>query len=219
MTISTTVRTAGPFIGNDTASSFPFAFKVFAATDLQVVVLDTTTGAQTTLLLYTDYTVALNLDQNASPGGTVTLVAGPLATGKTMVITSDIPELQQTDLSNQGGFYPSVITDALDKLTALIQQLHDLIGRSVKVPITAALGADGAELFSGALIGTQDGVNTVFQLTNAGVALGRATIQATVWKNFPQVVNQGFTYGPGVDQVTFTSAPAADDILFAQGIY
>ena len=37
MTISSTVRVAGPFVGNGTASVFPYAFKVFAATDLDVM--------------------------------------------------------------------------------------------------------------------------------------------------------------------------------------
>ena len=34
MTISSTTRVAGPFIGAGTTQTFPFAFKVFEATDL-----------------------------------------------------------------------------------------------------------------------------------------------------------------------------------------
>ena len=136
MTISSTTRIAGPFIGNGTASVLPFTFKVFAAADLDVVRLNTSTGVETTLVLTTDYTVALNIDQDSNPGGTVTLVAGPLATGFTLTITSDIANLQPTDLTNQGGFYPEVITDSFDRATIQIQQMAGDVSRSIKAPIS-----------------------------------------------------------------------------------
>jgi hypothetical protein len=136
MTISSTTRIAGPFVGNGTASAFPFTFKVFAAGDLDVIRLATSTGVETTLVLTTDYTVALNIDQDSNPGGTVTLVAGPLATGFTLTITSDIANLQPTDLTNQGGFYPEVITDSFDRATIQIQQMAGEVSRSIKAPIS-----------------------------------------------------------------------------------
>lgn len=138
MTISTEVRKAGPFNGNGSASSFPFAFKVFKAADLVVVRRDNATTIETTLNITTDYTVALNANQNAIPGGTVTLVAGPLASGFTLVITSALQYLQPTDLTNQGGFYPKVITDALDRLTIFCQQLAQGVAGSFRLPVTAA---------------------------------------------------------------------------------
>lgn len=113
MTISSTVRKAGPFIGNGGASAFPFYFKVFQQADLLVVMADSS-GDETTLALGTDYTVALNSNQDSAPGGTVTLSTGPLATGDTMIISSQVAELQGVELTNQGGFYPEVITAALD---------------------------------------------------------------------------------------------------------
>jgi hypothetical protein len=141
MTISSTVRIAGPFIGTGTATVFPFAFKVFTASNLQVVRVDTSTGLESTLVLTTDYTVSLNADQDSNPGGNVTLLA-VLATGFNMVITSDIANLQPTDLTNQGGFYPEVITDALDRATIQIQQMADELTRSIKIPISDGLSLD-----------------------------------------------------------------------------
>ena len=114
MTISSTVRIAGPYIGSGAATVFPFAFKVFAAAEMQVAKLNTTSNVETILVLNTDYTVQLNGDQNSNPGGTITLPA-VLASGYNLTITSDIANLQPTDLTNQGGFYPEVITDALDR--------------------------------------------------------------------------------------------------------
>jgi hypothetical protein len=136
MTISSTTRIAGPFIGNGTASAFPFTFKVFAATDLDVIKLTVSTGTESTLVLTTDYTVSLNGDQNSNPGGTVTLTAGALPAGFTLTITSDIANLQPTDLTNQGGFYPEVITDSLDRATIQIQQIADIGDRTLKIPIS-----------------------------------------------------------------------------------
>jgi len=140
MTISSTVRVAGPFIGNGTASVFPFAFKVFTATDLDVIRLASSTGVETTLVLNSDYSVTLNGDQNSNPGGSITLLAGALASGFTLTITSDIANLQPTDLTNQGGFYPEVITDSLDRATIQIQQISDIGDRTLKIPISDGTG-------------------------------------------------------------------------------
>lgn len=143
MTISSENRKAGPYTGNGSTTAFPFAFKVFKAEDLQVVHFDPTTGVETTLALNTDYTVTLNADQNANPGGTVNTTS-PVATGDLLTITSTLPLLQQTDLTNQGGFYPKVITDALDRLTIFVQQLAERVSRSLKIPISD--GAVSTEL-------------------------------------------------------------------------
>jgi hypothetical protein len=139
MTISSTTRVAGPFTGNGTASAFPFAWKVFAAADLDVVRRNVTSGTDTVLVLNTDYAVTLNGNQNTNPGGTVTLVAGALASGFTLTLTSDLANLQPTDLTNQGGFYPEVINDSLDRATIQIQQLAGEVSRSIRAPV-----ADGS---------------------------------------------------------------------------
>jgi len=108
---------------------------VFAAADLNVVRLNTSTGVETSLVLGSDYTVALNGNQNTNPGGTVNLTVAASATS-TVTITSDIANLQPTDLTNQGGFYPEVITDSLDRATIQIQQMSEDVGRSLKGPIS-----------------------------------------------------------------------------------
>jgi len=143
MTISSTDREAGPFIGNDSTTALPFDFKVFSASEILVVRLNTTTGVETNLVLNTDYTVSLNSDQNANPGGTVTL-ASALATGFQATITSNLEYLQPVDLTNQGGFYPRVINDGLDRLVIFIQQTLSKVNRSIRLPLSVT-GVD-AEL-------------------------------------------------------------------------
>ena len=139
MTISSEVRKAGPYDGNDVTTSFPFSFKVFSADDV-VVVLTDPAGIETTLT-GTDYSVTLNADQDTAPGGTVNKVSA-LATDYLLTITSSVPNLQPLDLTNQGGFYPKVINAALDRLTILAQQNAEQIGRSVKVPISSSVTPD-----------------------------------------------------------------------------
>lgn len=142
MTINSEVRKAGPYIGGGLGvSALPFNFVIFSEHDVLVVRRNAFTGVETVLTRGIDYTVAVNPNQNASPGGTVTLTA-PLQDTDTAVITSNIPALQQTDLTNQGGFYPAVITAALDKLTILIQQLQELSGRSLRLAISTPAGVN-----------------------------------------------------------------------------
>ena len=134
MSISSETRKAGPYDGNDSTTDFAFAFKVFAESDLRVIT--TTAGVETVQALTTNYTVSLNADQNTSPGGTVTMLSAP-ATGSTLTITSDVPNTQPVNLVNLGGFYPSVINDALDRATIQIQQLEDANDRSMKIPVSS----------------------------------------------------------------------------------
>jgi hypothetical protein len=135
MTISSEVRKAGPFTGNGSTSVFPFPFKAFEEDDLEVVYQQAAGGPELPLILDTDYTVTLNADQDASPGGSITLVHRPLDPGDTLVITTDIPELQETDITNGGGFYPEVMTAALDYLTILVQQLQITVEASLHFPL------------------------------------------------------------------------------------
>jgi hypothetical protein len=133
MTINSETRVAGPFDGNDSTVSFPFTFKVFDSDEVRVVA---ETGAiETDLELGTDYTVVLNADQNAAPGGSVVLAA-PLPTGTRLTLTSALEMLQPVDLTNQGGFYPRVINSALDRLTILLQQLASVVSRTLKFPLS-----------------------------------------------------------------------------------
>lgn len=134
MTIASETSSAGPYAGDDSTDNFSFAFKVFAAADIAVVLTDST-GADTTLTITTHYTVSLNADQEASPGGSVTLLTPP-ATGENLTILRDMTLTQGAALPNQGGWYPEVIEDALDKLTMITQQLEEKIDRAIVVGVT-----------------------------------------------------------------------------------
>lgn len=134
VTINSKIRVAGPYLGDGTTATFPFNFKVFKPEDLHVVQLGTD-GVELELTLNSGFTVALNADQNATPGGTITLPLN-LSVGVSLLITSNIEPLQRTQITNQGGFFPTVVTDMVDRLTILVQQQQTGIDRSFKLPIS-----------------------------------------------------------------------------------
>ena len=74
MAITTTTRMV-TYAGNGVTTVFPFAFKVFLPTDLYVVTVDAG-GNLKLLALGADYNAVVNADQDASPGGSITLLAG-----------------------------------------------------------------------------------------------------------------------------------------------
>lgn len=145
MTVSSTTRKAGPFAGNGSTTVFPFTFKLFATSDLRVILTDAA-GDESDLVLDSDFSAALNADQDNNPGGTVTYSYGgiPLAANKTLTILSNVALVQPTDITNLGGFYPSVIESAMDRVVILAQQLQETLSRAIRFAVSDP--ASNAEL-------------------------------------------------------------------------
>ena len=139
MTIQSQARKTSVFSGNGSTTSFDFTFKIFNQTEVYVVQANSS-GVESVLTLTDDYSVSLNANQNTSPGGSITLGTA-LPSGSKLVITSTVGYLQSVDLTNQGGFYPSVINDALDRLTILSQQLKTDVDRSAKISLLSTADA------------------------------------------------------------------------------
>lgn len=137
MTIGSSTRTAGPFIGNGVQTAFPFTFKVFQTSDLLATQVDTNL-VLTTLALSTNYTVALNADQNVAPGGTLTTNVA-LPNLYALTLSSAVPNTQPASIPNLGGFNPRVIEDSLDRLTILLQQSLIGSGQNLRVPELAGV--------------------------------------------------------------------------------
>lgn len=138
MTVPVSSRRAGPLACNGAETDFDFAFKVFTTADVAVILTDSD-GAETTLVLDSDYTVVLNGDQESNPGGTITTIgaSSPYAAPNTITMIGALTYKQGTAITNLGGFLPSVIMGALDYLAILIQQLKELTDRSLRLPASA----------------------------------------------------------------------------------
>lgn len=238
---TTTTRKAGPFSGNGATVAFPFTWKVFQASDVLVTLTDSS-GNETVQTLTTQYSVSLNANQDTNPGGTVTMVTAP-ATGYTLTLTSNVPQTQPTVLTNSGGFYPTVINDALDRGTILSQQLNEVLTRTLKLPVSVATSVSTTVPTPTAnqMLGWNASANALTNIdaSTLGTLVAYATARAdtftgtgaqtafTLTANPGSLANldvsiAGVTRVPGTDYtysgttLTFTSAPANGATILAR---
>ncbi len=134
MAISTETRRSDRYACDGVQTAFPFAFKVFAAGEIGVVV--SIDGGEESTLSSDLYSVSLNEDQDNSPGGTVNLLTAP-ATGTVLVVVSNVAYEQPIVFTNQGGFYPDLLNEGYDRSTILAQQLNEKLERALIVPVTS----------------------------------------------------------------------------------
>lgn len=118
------------YLGNDSATEFDYAFKIFNADDL-VVILTGSDDSETTLVRGSDYSVG-GVGEEAGGSVTYPLSGDPLATGEKLTILREIPLVQETDLRNQGAYYPETIEDELDRSRMIDQQQEEVLGRTLK---------------------------------------------------------------------------------------
>ena len=216
MTISSETRKAGPFDGNGVTTSFPFTFKTILKSDLKVIYTNIS-DVETVLVLDSDYTVLLNVDQNASPGGTVSY--STLITGEKLTILGNVEYTQETDIQNQGGFYPEVIENALDKLTMQVQQVNEKVDRSAKLPVSSTADADALVADLVRLADSATNIDTVAgSIANVNTVAGSIANVNTVAVNIADVTNFADVYqGPKTANPTVRndSSPLQDgDIYF-----
>lgn len=128
-------RLAGPFT-SEGQTQLPFGFYIFEKTDVYVATADDP-DAQSTMLVYgQDYSVEMNSDQDATPGGTVTLTT-PIVKGQIFVVGSAVAYTQNMQLTNYSRFPPEIINEAMDRVVVQIQQLVERLGRTLSVPPTS----------------------------------------------------------------------------------
>jgi hypothetical protein len=110
--------------GNGVTTVFPYTFKVSAAADLEVSV----DGVVQTL--NTHYTVS---GVGADAGGNVTFITAP-ANLSAVVRRRNMAYVRSTDYQYQGELPNDVLNADQDAPVLMIQQLAEVVGRSLKVP-------------------------------------------------------------------------------------
>ena len=130
------------YVGNGNTAEYDYTFQIFSASDLLVSVRDAN-NIETTLTLNTDYTVSGAGDPG---GGSITLAAGNLESGNILTIRRVRDLTQETDIRNQGEFFPETHEDTFDHLIMVDQQQQDEIDRSLKLPETVASAGFDATL-------------------------------------------------------------------------
>ena len=138
------------YVGNGATDTYNYTFRIFDEGDLEVTVRDTS-DVETTLALSTDYTLT---GVGSSGGGTIVLVNsaqswldgdGDLKSSYALTIRRVLDLVQETDIRNQGAFYPEIHEDQFDKLVMIAQQQQDELSRSASMPVTVAASAFSPE--------------------------------------------------------------------------
>lgn len=138
MTVSSTTSKV-TYTGNGATVSFAVPFNFFQPSDLQVIERAVATGVETPKALDTNYTVAGGEGGN----GTVTALVAPGASVQ-WTIRRVLPRTQGLDLTPNDPFPSDSVEEAHDRAVMLVQEIEEVLARSLKFPTTDAvsIGAD-----------------------------------------------------------------------------
>ena len=131
MTVSSTT-TKNSYSGDGSQTVFAYGFKIFDDDDIQVILRNNTTGAETVQTKTTHYSVSNVGNAN---GGNITFVTAPTSS-QTVVLLRNTPLTQATDYTPNDPFPAETHEEALDKLTFLTQEIQEELDRSIKISKT-----------------------------------------------------------------------------------
>lgn len=124
MTVGTTTNVA-KLLTDGVATDFPYAFRVLDKAHLTVFLRDLD-GVVVKTYTQNEFSVG-GLGENS---GSVTITPAPAADHELLIVRI-VPLLQETDIVNQGGFFPEVIEQQLDLIVMQVQQLREELNRAV----------------------------------------------------------------------------------------
>ena len=132
MTISsTTVKNS--YSGDGSTTSFNYTFKIFADSDLQVIIRSAA-GTETVKTITTHYTVSGAGNAN---GGSITFTSGNIPTStETVVLRRAVPQTQAIDYIANDPFPAESHEEGLDRATMTTQQIQEELDRAIKLSRT-----------------------------------------------------------------------------------
>ena len=154
-------------LGNGSTTAFTSStWTILSSSYLKVYLEDTTTGVQTLQTLGSDYTLTFG-----STGFTVTFTTAPPNT-KYVVIGRSTALDQTNPYKTSSGYQGGVLEDSLDKLTNMVQENAQLLGRSLNFPL--------GDTTSGALptVAARKGLVLYFDSVTGAPAVGAASTTA-----------------------------------------
>lgn len=172
------------YSGSDTTTVWPLTFPVLAESHLQVITTDED-GVETVLVQDTDYSVS-GVPSVGSNYGSITYPLEGITrpTGAwSLTLNRVVPLTQETDFSNQGGFYPEDHTEKADLLVMGLQQVQEQLDRCYKVDLTSEVTPDGL---------TED-LNTAVSSAEASATSAGAAKTAAELAEVGAVAAQGLT--------------------------
>ena len=159
MTVSsTTVKNS--YSGNGSTTQFAYGYKIFADSDLIVIIRTDSTGAETVKTLTTHYTVSGAGDAS---GGNVTFTSGNTpASGQTVVIIREVPQTQAIDYIANDPFPAESHEEGLDRGTMTTQQVQEELNRAIKLSRTNTMTSTEFT------VGATDRANKVLAFNSSG---------------------------------------------------
>lgn len=133
MTISTTTSRI-TYAGDGVSTVFAVPFVFFGQDELEVIEKVTATGVEVTKVLTTHYAVA----GGNGAAGSVTALAAPAGT-VSWTIARKTKQTQEVDYTPNDPFPAETHERALDRLTALVQELADKLNRALVLSVTSAI--------------------------------------------------------------------------------
>lgn len=142
MTISSATNT-NDYTGTGALDTYSYTFEILNQSHLVLTIADDD-GVEVELTITTDYTVT---GVGEASGGTIVFVdsgqdwldaSGFLKTDYLLNIRQVVPLVQNTDIRNQGAFFPATYESALDYITRICQQLQEQVSRAVLSGATEA---------------------------------------------------------------------------------
>ena len=145
---------------NGTDHSFAFTFKIFAASDLKVIVRSAA-GVETVKTLNSEYIIADSSVGNANGGNVLfkfntgtssdahysTTDFRP-ANGEKVILRREQPQTQGLDLVANDPFPAESFEESLDKLTFMVQDVQEAVDRSFKLSRSNTLDSSGSGITS-----------------------------------------------------------------------
>ena len=159
MTVSsTTVKNS--YSGNGSTTQFAYGYKIFADSDLIVIIRVNSTGVETVKTLTTHYTVSGAGDAS---GGNVTFTSGNTpASGQTVVIIREVPQTQAIDYIANDPFPAESHEEGLDRGTMTTQQVQEELNRAIKLSRTNTMTSTEFT------VGATDRANKVLAFNSSG---------------------------------------------------
>ena len=156
MTVSSSTNRAS-YSGNGSLTTFAYGFKIFDQDDLTVI-LRAANGTETVQTITTHYTVT---GVGSANGGNVVFGSAP-ASGVTVVILREMDLDQGLDLVPNDPFPAQSLENSLDKLTFMVQQHKEELGRTIKASRTNVIS--GSEF----TISAASRANKIFAFDSSG---------------------------------------------------
>lgn len=212
MTIASTTSKVS-YNGSGSVGPYSIPYKFTSNADI-VATHVSTTGAETTLALTTDYTLT---GAGNPSGGTLTLVSA-LTTGQKLVIKRSPSIVQETDYVENAAFPAAAHEDALDKLTMICQDLDERIERAVLVDISSSTSPEDLLDEIAADVASAEASATT-ATTKAGEASASAASAAVSAAALPNAASIGAGNVPVSNGTTWTGAPAGTgDMLKSENL-